>query len=179
MSKKFSKRVTVFILMLLFTLKKGTAAQKISSVIIMTAPIAAIMQFSYTHIFPTEHFALVWIVCLISDTVIGTGRHFFQETFSHKMLFHGLLEKVVLSLFIMLLVKVILGMEDFVDWPTAIAWSNKFLKLAIIVYLCGSTVSNTYILSGGKFPPKIFMERWGKFEKTINPKDLLGDNSNS
>jgi hypothetical protein len=167
------KKIISITLMMLFTIKKGTAAQKVAAVVLMTTPLAAMLQFSYDHVFPTEYFALVWLVCIISDTAIGMVRHFAQKSFSHKMLFYGILGKIGLSLFIMLLVKVILGMEDFVDMPTVIDWGNKFLKLAVIVYLCGSTVSNTYILSGGKFPPKVFMERWGKFEKNMNPKELI------
>jgi hypothetical protein len=169
-----AKKIISLFLMMMATIKKGTLAQKSITISIISLPIA-IADYSLTDIFPTAFFGIVWARMIIIDTLLGVIRHYWIDgDFSPKDMFYGLSMKIFLTVFIMILVKTLTGMQEFSSLTLfAVPTINAFLKISVIIYIGGSTISNTYLLSGGKFPPHVFMKRWSKFEKSANVKDLF------
>jgi len=162
-----------FMIKWLAWMKLGTIPQQLMAFISLSALGTAILAFINNDIMPDLFFAKFWIGLIITDTLLGAMRHLKQRNFSTKAMFLGLLTKAGISLAGMYILKTIPSALTEVEFLTD--YFTLFIKIAVLTYLAGSAIGNVYILSGGKFPPEAFMNKWDKFEKTNNLQELISE----
>jgi len=120
--------------------------------------------------FGSKYFLQMITFALFADLLSGIVKHFKNKTFDFKKLFTGFMTKVFVSELSMMLfniLSIINGGDTFTNW---ILFTGMLLSF---VYVGGSAFLNLYDISGGKFPPVSFMNRFEKFNETLDVKDLM------
>lgn len=176
------KKLISTLIMFLALMKHGSAATQLTVMVLLTSlmgTLSVIIEVFNTYVFPDPNFKIVFAVLIIWDTIFGIIRHFKEKTFSPKQMFKGFGIKLVAGFAVMMCVKAIVGMPEMLILPYIADTLTLFTKSAIIGWVGFSLMGNVYILTGGKFPPALFMERFEKFSKSANPNDLLYSNKNS
>ena len=115
-----------------------------------------------------DFFTILTFAILI-DLVIGALKYAKLNSFSFKEMLLGLIVKCAvayggMTLFIMF--------STFDDGAAA-AWFILVAKFTVLLYPAGSSFSNMYCLTGGRFPPINFMRKLKSFDDILTPSALL------
>ena len=98
---------------------------------------------------------------------------YMRYKFDFKKMVVGLMEKVAISGFGMVLFNGIATIKELAMHPDLQSYLLIVGKLAIFIYVGGSAFNNMFFITGGKFPPVGWMNRMDSFEKTGNLDDLF------
>lgn len=159
----------------MFYMKYGGSLQQVFAFLSLGAVGTTVFTFLNGTVMPDESFLEWWIGLIAADTILGGIRHLNAGDFSPKESFKGVLLKTTITLVGMYSLKAI--PESLGDIPYVEDYFHLFTKVSVLTYLIGSILANSYIISGGKFPPKYFMGRWAQFEETGEIKQLINDDS--
>jgi hypothetical protein len=105
------------------------------------------------------------------DIILGIAKHWKLNDFS----FQDLVTHAMLKVGIGFASMVIFNGFAFVLQDDAAFLKTYFLlvgKLLTMTYYAGSAFNSMSVLTGGKFPPLVWMNRMKEFNKTLNPKAL-------
>lgn len=163
---------------LLVVMKDGNAMGKLTMVSMLSlgAGIGSFIgMFFRTYVFPDANFIIAFSIMIMLDTAFGVLRHWRQSTFDPEKMIIGLFKKLIIGVGVMMFTKVLLNLPEVVGLPLLASTIVYFLKASIVSWLGLSFFGNVYIISGGKMPPKIIMERFEKFSQTLDTKDLISN----
>jgi hypothetical protein len=112
----------------------------------------------------------ILIILLIVNTISGMVKHFMKRTFSWKDLAVKLMLKTLVCL---------IGIALFNTMNTIADGSSLAKSLfeissqsVLFLYIGGDTFTNLHYISGGKFPPASFMNRFKNFENPDSNEPL-------
>ena len=118
-----------------------------------------------------QEYATFVFYAIALDHVLGTFKHYhIDQDFSVKENIKGLVMKVGLVVFVGYLfegIPAIMPKDNFIA-----GYMITVLRLIVFLYPAGGAFRNSSILSGGKFPPKSWLDRLSKFDKNLNVNDL-------
>lgn len=122
-----------------------------------------------------QDYILIVMGAIMVDWVFGTIKHiFFTKTFTWKKNAIGLTTKIALAVAGGFLFEGLNYLVHEADW---LVTSTKIMtRIIILMYPGLSAFENIYVVSGEKFPPKAWMERLQKWNKTLDPHDLIDNN---
>lgn len=153
-------------LMLIHT---GTAGQKITGVFMLSffPAIGVSLMEKFTAWYIDNHIFIAMLIgAIIADLVAGVWKHLILHTFSFKNLLTGFIEKagiIVLAYFLSeSLVQIISDAE------LGSIYFKVICKLMIFSYPAGNAFVNMGIITDGKFPPTVFLNKFEKFNKTLD-----------
>lgn len=121
-----------------------------------------------------QDYILIVVGAILIDWIFGTIKHlFFTKTFSIKKNAIGITTKVSLAVAGGFLFE---GLNYLTQEAEYLVISTKIVtRVIILMYPALSAFENIYIVSGEKFPPKAWMERLQKWQKSLDPKDLTNE----
>lgn len=124
---------------------------------------------AYEPIFNRDsEFLKILVLFLFFDLVLGMWKHWVQKTFDWTKMYKGLMTKIAISLIGMFLFNAFASIPELINFSEISVWIALTGKVMNIVYVGGSAFNNMFVLSGGKFPPVAFMQRFEKFNKTLS-----------
>jgi len=108
---------------------------------------------------------IAWLI--IFDLIFGIWKHLKIKNFSFKLMMYGLLIKITVSYFAMMV---------FNGFGTIEGISHLDVKIYILLvgkltnffYVAGSIFNNMYIITSGRFPPVGWMKRMKRFNETLD-----------
>lgn len=124
-----------------------------------------------------ENYILIVLGAIMIDWLFGTIKHlFFTYTFSLKRNAIGLTIKIGLAVAGGFLFEGLSHLISESDSDILVSGSKTVTRVIILMYPGISAFENIYVVSGEKFPPRIWMERLKAYKTTLNPKDLYDQN---
>jgi len=133
----------------------------------------SLIEFFYRWWATNQEYVTFVFFAISIDHALGSIVHkFFKKDFTIKANAKGLLTKTGLVVLVGLLfegVGAIIVKESFIT-----AYILTVLRLIVFLYPAGSAFRNSSILSGGKFPPKSWIDRITNFENNLKVEDLTG-----
>jgi hypothetical protein len=174
-----SKLIDTFLEVLfsvLVLLQKGNLVTKISLTLGTSLLIALPIWVSdvvNNHIVTSPSFLSILVILLISDLFLGAWKHYKAHTFDFTELFKGLGIKVGVSILAMVLFNSLTSIHEMQSLGSIKDMITLTGKVANFVYIGGSAFNNMYYITNGKFPPVSWMERFKRFETTLDVKELL------
>ena len=143
----------------------------------MFSGIIAIVEY-YTNLMIENKVYLVLIFsAFVGDIILGAIKHLKTHTFSPRELLTKALIKLVIGFFAMVIFNAMAGIEGMEELGLKFYFTIVG-KLLTMVYYSGSAFNSMYIITNEKFPPYSFIKRMKEFNKTLNPKDLVGKQQN-
>lgn len=176
------KPLAAYILSILkgiFWLKYGTLSLKIKASLKLGfyLSIWPVLAEKVTHwALTNQEYVTFTFVAIGIDHILGTIKHaYILKDFSAKNNIKGLMLKSGLVLCVGLLFEglpVIMKTDSFI-----VGYITTVLRLMVFLYPAGSAFVNSSILSGGKFPPKAWIQRISKFQENLKVEDLTNKNN--
>jgi len=118
-------------------------------------------------------FCSFYIAAIIINMIVGAIYHRIYDTFCWKEMRKknfGLIAGTIVSYAMLEMISLIIG-ENAIGQTFRIT-----IQLMTLMYPISKIMRNIFILSDKKYPPAALMERIYKFEKTMNPSDLIENN---
>lgn len=117
-----------------------------------------------------QDYMLLVVTAIFVDWALGSVKYLVNKNFDLGENAKGLITKLGLAVAGGFLFE---GVNYLSGDTTFISESLKIVtRLVVFLYPALSAWKNIHILSGGKFPPKIWIDRSNLFYKTMNPKHL-------
>lgn len=146
------------------------------------SPIAFIFDRLFSWGFDNQDYIIIVMGAILTDYFFGTIKHIFftknedgKPTFTLKGNAVGLLLKLTLAVGAGFLFE---GLSHLTREATFIETSLKVItRVIVFMYPAISGFENIYIVSGNKFPPKIWMEKLGLYKESSDIKDLFDKNN--
>ena len=170
------KDIDMIIVKALYLLEAGSLPVKLFVSFIgalMVSPLAYLNKLFNTYIGVDIDFATFIVICISIDWITGMIKWYMRYKFDFKKMVVGLMEKVAISGFGMVLFNGIATIKELAMHPDLQSYLLIVGKLAIFIYVGGSAFNNMFFITGGKFPPVGWMNRMDSFEKTGNLDDLF------
>lgn len=122
-----------------------------------------------------QDYIFVVLIAVVLDHILGTIKHlFFDRDFTWKKNIVGLFSKLGLVVACGFLFE---GLNVIIKQDTILkAYLITVTRLIVFLYPAGSAFGNSSVLSGGKFPPKAWLDRLNNFQLNLKPKDLMSKN---
>lgn len=122
----------------------------------------------------TEKSFIAWIFTFIfTDTITGVWKHLKLHSFNPKQMMYGTMTKWgVSTTFAVIFHGVVFILNNGDDHSTVGDWILVVGRLSVTVFIVSSALANIYVITDGKFPPKALMDRFDKFNETLDPKEL-------
>ena len=135
---------------------------------IITSPIVYTLHRIRPYIIPDADFVVIITIAIIVDWITGMMKWWMRKQFDFKKMIIGLLEKVAISFFSLILFNGLGSISELQEHPDLRSYLVLVGKLAIFFYVAGSAFNNMFFITGGKFPPVGWMDRMKNFEKTAD-----------
>ena len=123
-----------------------------------------------------QDFILVVLGAIIVDHILGSVKHaYFDFDFTWRQNGIGLLTKIGLLVaggFLFEGLQVIIKHDNLMT-----SYLQITTRLIVFLYPAGSAFGNSSVISGGKFPPKSWLDKLNSFQRNLNPKDIITKNS--
>ena len=165
------KKMSEIALKTLALLEQGSIAVKLTTAFILsilTSPMVYVFNRIKPFIIPETDFVVVITVAIIVDWITGMMKWWLRKKFDFRKMIIGLLEKVAISFFSMILFNGLGAITELQQHPDLRSYLVLVGKLAIFFYVTGSAFNNMYFITGGKFPPVGWMNRMKNFEQTAD-----------
>jgi len=108
---------------------------------------------------------------LLIDVFVGMRKWRVLRKFNTKLMYQGLMEKLVFCLIIMVVINIfVLNLAGHADMADYMRLLGMFIVLS---YPAISIFKNIFFLTNGRFPPIGFMAIWENFEKTASVDDIF------
>lgn len=120
-------------------------------------------------------FIIVLFGVWLTDVILGARKHWKKRDFNFRLLFTRAMVKVGLSFAAMVLSNAFVSLPQIKDTPPA-NWFVFTMQMLNLVWIAGSAWTSCYYLSNETFPPKAFMQRLEKFNKSLDVKDIINKN---
>lgn len=121
----------------------------------------------------SQTFIQIMFGLLFADLGLGIWKHWKMSTFSFKDMLTGFMTKAILCIFFYFISEALVQILS--DAKLDSVYAKMPLKLIIFIYLGGNSMVNMGIISNGKIPPKILLDRIKKFNETLDINDLTPD----
>ena len=166
--------MTGFILKNLALLHKGTLGLKLKSALVLSisiSPFVFIGENLLKWYLSNQDYIYLVLGAIVIDHILGSLHHaFIVRDFTWKKNAIGIAIKLGLVIAIGFLFEAL----------PVIAKGDNILKdylvivtrLSVFLYPAGSAFGNMSVVTGGKFPPKAWMDKLSKFNENLNPEDL-------
>lgn len=110
------------------------------------------------------------MIAIAIDHILGTLKHLMIGDFSMKTNLIGLMTKIGLVVACGLLFE---GLNNIVTHETLVKdYLTITTRLIVFLYPAGSAFGNSTFLSGGKFPPQIWLDKLQRFQTTLKTSEL-------
>jgi len=163
------------VLKLLAYIEYGSRIQRVEASLwlaILFSPIAFLIDLTQKYVLTDRLFIEILFLLIGLDLVAGFIKHWKLRTFSFKLMFTGLMEKIFVSVIGMVLFNTIGSIPGLALHQDVLNYVLIVGKLVNAFYVGGSAFNSLYIVSGGKFPPLGWMKRMKSFNLTGNIEDL-------
>lgn len=160
----------------------GTLEIKAKATVILSlllSPIVAIPMFIWTRISAgftswfDLNFAYIMVVfgAVAVDHLFGSYRHaYIDKDFNWKQNVKGLFFKIAIAICGAFLFE---GIDHIIEKDSILKdYIQMVCRLIVFLYPAGSAFGNMSVVTGGKFPPKAWMDKLSKFNENLNPEDL-------
>ena len=155
---------------------KAKATVKLS---FLLSPLFAIPMFIWTRISTgfeswfDLNFAYIMVVfgAVAIDHLFGSYRHaYIDKDFNWKQNVKGLFFKIAIAICGAFLFE---GIDHIIEKDSILKdYIQMVCRLIDFLYPAGSAFGNMSVVTGGKFPPKAWMDKLSKFNENLNPEDL-------
>ena len=123
-----------------------------------------------------KKFIALIVLFIICDSITGTWKNWRTHTLDVKKFTYGTLTKLFVSIIFAILFHGMVFILNDGPEPTTIGnWVLVTGRLVISIYIVSSALANIYIITEHKFPPKIIMSRFDKYNETLDISVLMGD----
>ena len=165
------KSMQNIILKTLMLLEQGSITIKLTTAFILsviTSPIVYALHRIKPYIIPDADFVVIITIAIIVDWITGMMKWWMRKQFDFRKMIIGLLEKVAISYFGMILFNGLGSISELQQHPDLRSYLVLVGKLAIFFYVAGSAFNNMFYITGVKFPPIGWMNRMKNFEETAD-----------
>lgn len=155
----------------LMLLEQGSIFIKLSTSFVISfliSPFLYVCSSLHYYFFPEPDFIVIITIAIIVDWITGMMKWWLRKQFDFRKMIIGLLEKVAISYFAMILFNGLGAITELKEHPDLRSYLVLVGKLAIFFYVAGSAFNNMYFITGGKFPPVGWMNRMKNFEETAD-----------
>lgn len=169
------KNINVMAIKFLYLFECGSISVKLFISFIsalMFAPFAYLSKLFNNYVWVDIDFMTFILICITIDWITGMMKWWIRYKFDFKKMVIGLMEKVAISGFGMVLFNGLGTIRELAMHPELQSYLLIVGKLAIFFYVAASAFNNMFFITGGKFPPVGWMNRMNKFESTGNISDL-------
>lgn len=131
---------------------------------LLAAPVVYLIDVITGWTADNKDYVAIVLFAIAVDHILGSIRHlFFDKDFTWKKNVYGLVIKTTLVVLVGTLFENLNHLAG--DYATIAGYTTNVLRLTIFFYPFGSAVGSSRVISGGKFPPNKWYE---KFEKWID-----------
>jgi hypothetical protein len=160
--------IKAYILVVLAKLKYSSLTALILS------PLSIILDYFNRSFLGDREFMIVVAGAIMIDLSVGIYKHMKFNTFDHRQMLIGMVEKVFISLMALL----IFGVFSFIltDGKTNQGFVSQYFfitgRLIVMIYIVLPTFVNMNIITDGKFPPTRFIRYIRKYNETLDITDI-------
>lgn len=156
-------------LILLFASVKGLAVLKFGAsikVALIMAPFITIMEFISDWSLKNQDYIAIVLSAIIIDHILGSIRHspLFDDDFSMFENIRGLFIKLILVIMVGILFEELHHLMS--DYQLITGYTISLTRLTVFLYPFGSAIGNSRRISGGRFPPTKWFDKFDKYLET-------------
>jgi hypothetical protein len=178
------KMILVYLIHVLSAIKNMTSVDhldvKMMATIklgILLSPITFLFDLMSKWTIDNGDFIGVVLGAIIIDHILGSIKHaFYYMDFTWRENIRGIFTKIALVVACGFLFE---GLQVVIHGETILTeYLKTITRLIVFLYPAGSAFQNSSVLTGGKFPPNIWLEKLKKFQKDMKIENFNQDIKN-